>query len=83
MVEKLRQYAAQENRTLSKMTETIFWLFGTNGETEEKNSPPALVQAFIFSWFSRRSRRSPFRRHTSGRTTRPPNEGGVTPQAGR
>ena len=36
MVEKLRQYAAQENRTLSKMAETILWLYWSNRETEEK-----------------------------------------------
>ena len=83
MVEKLRQYAAQENRTLSKMAETILWLYWSNRETEEKKCAAAHVEAGIFSWFSRRSRRSPFRRHISGRTTRPPNEGGVTPQAGR
>ena len=32
----LRQYAAQENRTLSKMAETILWLYWSNRETEEK-----------------------------------------------
>ena len=36
MVEKLRQYAAQENRTLSKMAETILWPYWSNRETEEK-----------------------------------------------